>query len=195
MILRVSRSAERYHHGNLRDVLLDAARGLIEHTPVADLSLREVARIAGVSHNAPYHHFADRTELLKALSAAGMRELLEAQRIAAASTDDPRERLIAVGIAYADYAVAHPNAFALVFDPEYCIPGSPSDESGPLIAENEAMLAQLVAASDPSLDDAGVIALSAALWATVHGLAGLVSTRHLPPEVIEPALRALAPSR
>lgn len=192
-ILLVSRSAERYHHGNLRGELLDAARGLIEHTPVADLSLREVARIAGVSHNAPYHHFADRTELLKALSATGMRELLQAQRAAAETAGDPRERLIAVGVAYAGYAVAHPNAFALVFDPEYCIPGSPTDESGPLIAENEALLAELVAASEPGLDADGVRALSAALWATVHGLAGLVSTGHLPAEAIEPALRSLAP--
>lgn len=189
----MSRSSEQYHHGNLRGVLLDAARGLIETTPVAELSLREVARIAGVSHNAPYHHFADRTELLRALSAVGMRELLDAQRTAVDSSADPREQLIAIGVAYAGYAVAHPNAFALVFDPEYCIPGSPTDESGALIAENEALLGGLVAASEPTLDAAGVQALSAALWATVHGLAGLVSTHHLPAEAIEPALRALAP--
>ena len=189
----MSRSADRYHHGSLRDALVESARALIEHAPVADLSLREVARQAGVSHNAPYHHFADRTELLRTLSAIGMRELLAAQVAAAATVDDPRERLIAVGIAYADYAVAHPNAFALVFDPEYCIPGSPTDESGPLIEENQRMLAALVAEAEPSLDEHGATALGAALWATVHGLAELVSTGHLPVEVIEPALRALAP--
>jgi len=166
---------------------------MIEQAPVADLSLREVARQAGVSHNAPYHHFADRTELLRTLSAMGMRELLAAQVAAAESVADPRERLIAVGMAYADYAVAHPNAFALVFDPEYCIPGSPSDESGPLIEENQRMLSALVAEAEPALDEAGVAALSAALWATVHGLAELVSTGHLPVQAIEPALRALAP--
>lgn len=189
----MSRSADRYHHGSLRDALVDAARALIEHTPVAELSLREVARQAGVSHNAPYHHFADRTELLRTLSAIGMRELLDAQVAAAATVDDPRERLIAVGIAYADYAVAHPNAFALVYDPEYCIPGSPNDESGPLIEENQRMLSALVAEAEPTLDEQRAAALGAALWATVHGLAELVSTGHLPVEVIEPALRALAP--
>lgn len=189
----MSRSPERYHHGSLRDALVAAARALVEHTPVADLSLREVARQAGVSHNAPYHHFADRTELLRTLSAIGMRELLDAQVAAAATTTDPRERLIAVGLAYAGYAVAHPNAFALVFDPEYCVPGSPTDESGPLIEENQRMLSALVAEAEPALDDAGVAALGAALWAAVHGLAELVSTGHLPEQAIEPALRALAP--
>ncbi len=192
-MLRVSRSVGRYHHGNLREDLLRAARDLIERTPVAELSLREVARIAGVSHNAPYHHFADRTELLRALNTVAMAELLAAQESAAAAALDPRERLIAVGMAYAGYAVAHPNAFALVYDPDYCIPGSPSTDSGPLIAANEALLARLVSEAEPTLDDAGTAALAAALWSTVHGLASLVSSGHLPRDVVEPALRALAP--
>jgi AcrR family transcriptional regulator len=64
-----------YHHGDLRRALLDASLALVAEGGIGALSLREVARKAGVSHNAPYHHFKDRGSLLAALAEEGFAEL------------------------------------------------------------------------------------------------------------------------
>ena len=88
-MLLVSRSASSYHHGNLQSALEDAALSLLETQPAARISLREVARRAGVSHNAPYHHFGDRAALLHALGVRAMRELLEAQEAAVETAVSP----------------------------------------------------------------------------------------------------------
>lgn len=187
----MSRSAAPYHHGNLAEALETAARELLETHSAADLSLREVARQAGVSHNAPYHHYGDRASLLKSLAARAMAELVEAQQRAAAAGGDARGRLLAVGLAYVGYAVEHSNAFALIYDPEICVPGDPGQVMGALIDENHALLAELVAQLWPDADEAGRAARAAGLWATVHGLAQLVTAGHLPREVVGPALAAL----
>ena len=71
-------AARPYHHGNLRQALLDAAIRLIAEVGPAGFTLREVARRAGVSHNAPYRHFQDRDDLMAAVAAQGFRELTQA---------------------------------------------------------------------------------------------------------------------
>ncbi len=193
MMLLMSRSTGGYHHGNLQAALEDAALDLLETTSAAKISLREVARRAGVSHNAPYHHFGDRAALLRALGVRGMAALLAAQEEAVAAADGPVERVRALGLAYVRYAAAHPQAFALVFDPDYCAAGSPSAEMSPLIARNEDLLGGEVEAlvREPGYEGRDPVALSAALWSTVHGMAQLVTLGHLPLEAAEPALDAL----
>jgi len=189
-----STDSERpYHHGNLRQALLDAAFELLATRPAAQLSLREVARAAGVSHAAPYHYFADRDSLLKAVSTECLRRFLGAQQDAVARATAPRERLLALGLAYVGFAHQQPNAFALVFDAQLCPPGQPNAESAPLIAANEALLRDCVTALRPTdgPPDASGDALGAALWGTVHGLAQLVMGGHLPMDGVAPALRAL----
>lgn len=187
-----------YHHGNLRQALLDAALELLATRPAAQLSLREVARTAGVSHAAPYHYFADRDSLLKAVSTECMQRLLHAQQAAVARHRAPRQRLLAQGLAYVRFAHDEPHAFALVFDAQLCPPGQPNADSAPLIAANEALLRDGVASAlaDGSLPPANGEALGAALWGTMHGLAQLVMGGHLPMASVAPALRALlqAPS-
>ncbi len=188
----MSRSAAPYHHGNLAEALETAARELLEKHSAADLSLREVARQAGVSHNAPYHHYGDRASLLKSLAARAMAELVEAQQRAADAGGDARGRLLAVGLAYVEYAVEHSHAFALIYDPEVCVPGDPSSTMADLIDANHALLAELVATLWPDADEAGRAAHAAALWSTVHGLAQLVTAGHLPREAVAPALATLS---
>lgn len=192
-MLLVSRSAPTYHHGDLRAALERAALELLETVPASKLSLREVARRAGVSHNAPYHHFGDRADLLRAIAVRAMSELLAAQEEAVAAASGPVERLTAMLGAYVDYAADHPQAFALVFDPEYCAAGNPSEAMAPLITRNEQLLAEEVggllrlprfAGRDPE-------ALAAGLWATVHGMSELVVLGHLPRDVAVPAATAL----
>lgn len=184
-----------YHHGHLRETLLDVALRQLATTPAAQLSLRELARAAQVSHTAPYHYFADRHALIHAAGVEGMRRLLQAQADAVAQAQGPHARLLALGEAYVRFAAEQPHAFGLVFDPQYCKPGEPSEDMAPLIAGNEALLADCVVQAQqagvlPSGDPAP---LCHALWGTVHGLAQLVMAGHLPLDAALVALGALLP--
>jgi len=195
LVSRSSPDPRPYHHGNLRQALLDAALRLLADVPAAKLSLRELAREAQVSHAAPYHYFSDRDELIRAAGVEGMRRLLQAQVDAVALAVAPRARLLALGHAYVRFAAREPHSFALVFDPQYCQPGEPTADMAPLIAENERLLADCVARAQ----SAGVLPpvppgpLATALWGTVHGLAQLTMAKHLDLPAAEEALDALLP--
>ena len=156
-----------------RAALLAAAHAeLIEHGASA-LSLRAVARRAGLSHAAPKHHFGDRQGLLTALAVDGHRMFGDALRQAATDApDDPERRLVAIGKAYVAFGRTHPALLDLMFrrdevhadDPEYGASGAAS-------------FAPLVAALDGPAPDAGPprppsdTAMMA--WALVHGLVTL----------------------
>lgn len=187
----MSRSTAGYHHGNLRPVLLAAALDLLENQAPGTVSLRELARRAGVSHNAPYHHFGDRAGLLAAAGAEAMRRFVDAQRAAAEAEDDPVDAVVALGTAYVEWAVAHPGAFAVVFDPGICPPGDPSPAMGALIAENEGLLGDAVARAWADEPPATRAAIETGLWSTTHGLATLVAAGHVPASAVRPALEAI----
>lgn len=192
-MLLVSRSTTAYHHGNLGPALEDAALELMRTQGHASLSLREVARRAGVSHNAPYHHFGDRTALLKRLSERGMAELLDAMREEreASAGRDPRAAAVRIGSTYVHYAAQHPERFRLIYDPEVCVPGSPSEAMAPLIGGVEALLAETTASLAPGAEPQVIAALTTAVWAAVHGLAELVVAGHISEAEARPALEAL----
>src|SRR5258705_13814565 len=107
-----------YHHGALHDALLKAAARVLERDGLAGLTLRAVAREAGVSHAAPTHHFGDLTGLVSELAAIGFRQFNAA--MAAAITPDklPMERAMARAKAYVAYAQAHPGMYGLMFRTE-----------------------------------------------------------------------------
>src|SRR5437879_2813384 len=96
-----------YHHGNLRQALVDAALELIEERGVSALTLREVARRVGVTHAAPQRHFADRAALVAAVAEEGFRGLGAHVAVVRASARTPAQRLRALGVAYVEYALAH----------------------------------------------------------------------------------------
>ena len=102
----MSTSHSSYHHGDLRTALLRASGKVLEKEGISGLSLRDVARRAGVSHNAPYRHFPDRDALLAALAADGFEMLGEAMGAHAG-----RE----MGEAYVNFALEHPQRFRLMF--------------------------------------------------------------------------------
>ncbi|KJC63963.1 TetR/AcrR family transcriptional regulator [Agreia bicolorata] len=195
----MSRSGDAYHHGSLKPALEDAAFELLRTTGHTDLSLREIARTAGVSHNAPYHHFGDRTALLKRLSERSMSELLDALLAAQASADpeqSARAHLVALGTAYVRYAAEYPERFRVIYDPAVCVPGAPSAEMAPLISAVEKILMHATKAISPSVSDTTLVALTTGVWGAVHGLAELVIAGHITPKQAEPALVALFdPSR
>src|SRR5258707_1754681 len=111
-----ARQVGLYHHGNLQRALLDAALALFAERGRFDFTMRELARAAGVTHNAPYRHFADRWALLDALAAEGF--VLLRDRCLEAGTahaGDPRTQVRMLGEAYVGFAAAHPDHFRLMF--------------------------------------------------------------------------------
>jgi AcrR family transcriptional regulator len=118
-----------YHHGNLQEVLLEAAISLISEAGPAGFTLREVARRAGVSHNAPYRHFRDKDALLAEVAAQGYEELTKAMAQAAARQIDALESLKRAGLAYVSFALRRPEHFTVMFDAPF------SKGSHPVTAE------------------------------------------------------------
>src|SRR5437879_7421862 len=107
-----------YHHGALRDALLEAAERVLEHDGLAGLTLRAVAREAGVSHAAPTHHFGDLTGLVSELAALGFRQFNATMEAARATGTVPVEKSMAGAKAYVGYAQAHPGMYGLMFRTE-----------------------------------------------------------------------------
>jgi AcrR family transcriptional regulator len=104
-----------YHHGNLRRALIDGAVALFAQRGTFDFTFRELAREAGVTHNAPYRHFSGKADLLDAVRAEGFADLARACHAALSrASDDPRDRVRALGGAYVRFAIAHPHHFRLM---------------------------------------------------------------------------------
>src|SRR5215216_1949319 len=114
---RRSRSSDDspYHHGALHDALLKAAERVLERDGLAGLTLRAVAREAGVSHAAPTHHFGDLTGLLSELAAVGFRQFNEAMAAAGRTETHPLIKALARAKAYVAYAQARPGMYGLMF--------------------------------------------------------------------------------
>src|SRR5437899_5772604 len=117
---RGSRASEAtpYHHGALHDALLEAAERVLERDGLGGLTLRAVAREAGVSHAAPTHHFGDLTGLVSELAAIGFRQFNAAMASACNSATTPLTRALARPKAYVAYAQAHPGMYGLMFRTE-----------------------------------------------------------------------------
>jgi AcrR family transcriptional regulator len=181
--MRAKRRAD-YHHGNLRRALIDAAAGAIARHGVDALNLRQLAARAGVTPGAPYHHFASREELLRAIAEEGF-ERLEADLIAArdAAGAEAQARLEALGRAYVDFAVSRPGHFRVMFhgDANSSGPTKPGLRAFHLL--REAVLACQEAGAAPA-GDPGALVLTA--WSAVHGFATLWVDGALPFEGIEP---------
>lgn len=157
-----------YHHGDLRQALLDVALELIaEHGPDG-FTLREAARRLGVSHSAPYRHFTDKDALLIAVAEAGFVELHRAGRAASDAAEDcPRARLRAFGEAYLRFAIEHPSQYRVMFGRAISKPTPALREAGDLaFGLLEAQVAEVVGSVDTR-------DLAMAVMAGVHGLAML----------------------
>jgi len=156
-----------YHHGDLRAAILRAAAEILEEQGVAALSLREAARRAGVSHNAPYRHFADRDALLAALAADGFAQLGTA--LESAGAGGPRAR----GEAYVHFALEHPQRFRLMFG------GLLRLDAHPVLREAAARTyRELVGAFEAVVGREGAPVAAAAAWSLTHGLAQLLLEGH-----------------
>lgn len=144
---------------------------LLAGKPAQQISLREVARAANVSHNAPYHHFADRQGLLKTLAERSMAALVDQVREAVAAPA-PVAALIAGGQAYIRFALERPHAFDVIYDPTVCVPGSPTETMAPLIRELESLIGDAAVNAGLQRDEL------TAVWGLVHGLGTLAAAGH-----------------
>ncbi len=174
---RISRNETPYHHGALREALLQAAERVLERDGLAGLTLRAVAREAGVSHAAPTHHFGDLTGLVSELAAIGFRQFNAAMAAACDAASSPLERALARPKAYVAYAQAHPGMYGLMFRTERL------DYSRPSLQEAaEASFAGLANAigamrQEPISGDRLTLEQGAAIaraWSMVHGFTMLL---------------------
>jgi AcrR family transcriptional regulator len=161
-----------YHHGALHDGLLQAAERVLERDGLAGLTLRAVAREAGVSHAAPTHHFGDLTGLLSELAAIGFRMFNVAMVAARDSETLPMMKALANAKAYVAYAQAHPGMYSLMFRNERIDMTRPSlHEAASAAFQGLANSAGASGAETLSLDQAAVIARN---WSLVHGFTMLL---------------------
>ncbi|NEE02835.1 TetR/AcrR family transcriptional regulator [Phytoactinopolyspora halotolerans] len=169
-----------YHHGALRDELLRACLRLIETEGIGAVSLRRVAREAGVSPGAPYHHFADRATLLAELSTQGYKQLAERLAAARNRAGEPAPALAALVQAYVEFARSEPGYFHLMFRPELSTSTkSPDVHQAGYVAFNVLAdaVGDCVLAGTIAQRDASAVAL--AVWGLGHGLASLWVDGHL----------------
>jgi AcrR family transcriptional regulator len=160
-----------HHHGGLRQTLVEAAVATIGDVGPAAMSLREVARRAGVTHPAAAYHFGDKAGLLTAVAAEGYRLLGDALSEAQQRTGD----FLEVGVAYVRFAVTHRAYFEVMYRPELY------DRADPAVQEARAAAGALLYRSPHP--DARQLSEGIAAWAITHGIATLWLNGNLPPQL------------
>ena len=168
---------DSYHHGDLRQTLIDAAIVLISEKGPNSFSLREVAKRAGVSHTAPYRHFSDKHALLAAIAEIGFAEL--ASRLIDVQKnyeDDPKEQFMVAEQTYVELAVASPEITLLMFggflQPEKC------HKELLTVSENAfQQLFNIISNGQKAnlLVQQDTMQLALAAWSMVHGLSMLIT--------------------
>jgi len=173
-----------YHHGNLREALIQAAVELIERDGLDKLSVREAAKRAGVSPGAPFRHFATKTALLTAVAEQATQRLrTHVEQALAAAADAPAlGRFGAIGHAYLEWALANPTHFRVISERALVdYDGSPS-----LRSDNDAIRARMRALFDEAFPQGGALAKADAAHAQiaaralVYGLARMAVDGHFP---------------
>ncbi|HZZ59946.1 MAG TPA: TetR/AcrR family transcriptional regulator [Roseiarcus sp.] len=172
-----------YHHGDLRRALIDGAVQTIARRGIGALNLRQLSARVGVTSGAPYHHFANREDLLAAIADDGFRRL-EAELVAARdAVAEAGARLEALGEAYVRFAIAHPGYFRVMFHGDAM--GSGLTEAGLRSFEllRDAVLACQKTGAAPAGDPAPLVMT---VWSAVHGFATLWVEGALPFEGNDP---------
>lgn len=168
-------------HGDVRRLVLDAAIAIIELDGAESLSMREVARRAGVSHQAPYHYFGDRSGIFAAISEEGFALLASAFRDVDYSNASPAK---AGFIAYLSFARHHVGHFRVMFRQDIC---GVTDNEGTAIAAESAFneLLEMVARTiGSSVDPKAAHTFAFTMWSQAHGLATLVIDGPLPQKLL-----------
>ena len=169
-----------YHHGDLSRALVEAARRILEAEGPAGLSLRAVAREAGVSPAAPYHHFKDKAELLDAVAHEGWHALDMAIAEGRAKAATPREGVLGIGMAYVTFAQRNPQLYRLMYHVSRNRTAMPEHANEEKSGFNQVQCAIVDAGGDAT--DALDLKLSTiAAWCAAHGLAEMASFKQFEP--------------
>lgn len=183
-----------YHHGDLRQALLQATEELLESSGLENFTLREVARRVGVSHGAPAHHFGDARGLLSEFTAQSFNDMAaEMGRRRARADADGFEQLVATGLAYVLYALAHRARFQLMFRSDRLDWTRESLASAGAKAYGHLVECTTRIASETGAPDHRLQQKIALAWSTVHGFATLlIDDTRFAEQVDGDAARALA---
>lgn len=170
-----------YHHGDLRSALLEAALAVLTEIGPQGLSIREVARRAGVSHAAPYRHFADRDELILAVVEQGfelMQQTMAAEKANAGPA--PLDQFAASGLAYVNFALEHPAYYRVMFS------GDLLSSTGHVAFQHTSSRAIREMVSDIELgQQMGVlrpgdpVTQALTIWSTIHGFVSIVNDNRI----------------
>jgi AcrR family transcriptional regulator len=170
--------SEGFHHGNLRAALIEAGQTAVEAEGAAAVSLRDLARVVGVSPTAAYRHFADKDALFAAIADRGFQGLAEVSA-AVAKGPDPRERLLALGRAYVSFAEAHPQLYRLMFDAPIDL-GAVAGLSDASAAAYRPLREGVVAVLDETADEGRITDAIVRIWSVLHGYVTLRMANRLP---------------
>ena len=185
-----------YHHGDLRNALVEAARALAQELGADRITLREVARRAGVSHTAAYHHFADKNDLLRALAVQAFQDLNEIQHSRIGQGGGLAATLEGLTIDYLKFATSRRAEFTFMWRRELCMPDGEPDPLKDVQLASQTLITEflvsrqgidLAASADPSL-------ATLAYWSLSHGFAMIIletpAFKHAPAEQVEFLARA-----
>jgi len=176
-----------YHHGNLKEALIAASLEILSEKGIEGLSLRNVAKKVGVSHTAPYNHFADKQVLLAAISTAGHEQLHQVLMITfEKSKDNPQNIIPEIAWTYLQFAMNNPAKFKLMFS------GALEEErnhpafievTSKTIAHFEEII--VFCQNKGQLPAGRVDNLAIKLWSEVHGFSTLMLENQFPPEYLQ----------
>lgn len=178
-------SSQTYHHGDLPNALLSAVADIVEENGVANVSLREAARRAGVSHSAPAHHFGDKEGMLAAFAERGfeiLRDEMATARDATAGTP-ALDRLGAIGTAYVRFALDRTPYFDVMFRSGI---DKPSHQQ--VHDSSDSALAVLIGGVEDLISEGGYAGvdfrhMTVYFWSLAHGLASLAVDESMPPDL------------
>jgi AcrR family transcriptional regulator len=173
-----------YHHGDLKNALVEAAIAIIQEHGAEAFTLREAARRAGVNHRAVYRHFEDRTALLAKVAEEGYRELVARMHKAAEQLGDDvdtRRQFVALAQAYVTFALAHPAHYRVMFGPRLNADGRFPDLELIVREAFELLMTaiQRGTARGELRSDLGRDA-AISIWSAIHGLSSLILMRRVP---------------
>ena len=180
-------TAKKYHHGDLKNALIQAGIEILNTEGIHALTLRKVAQKAGVSHAAPYAHFADKQALIAAISTEGFRLIYE--ELSAAITPyagNPARQLVEGACAYAQFAVNEPAHFKITFSGVI-----EKEEEYPAFVEISHRTFRRVVDIVEACQQAGVLKESPSdlaaitVWGQVHGVVSLILEKQIPHAVLE----------
>lgn len=170
-----------YHHGDLKNALIQAGIEILSREGMEALSLRQVARRAGVSHTAPYAHFADKQALIAAIAAAGYQKLYEALIAAQQPQDDPLARLMGTAHAYLQFALDEPDHFRITFSGVV-----EAEQDYPDYVEQSKRCFALVVKVVEDCQTGGLFTqadtqlVAVSIWSCIHGFVQLLLAKQLP---------------